>query len=228
LIHTDLKIENILLTSDREIVFDRHGTKVPERTKIKLIDFGGACYDHSKKSTIVNTRQYRAPEVILETGWSMPSDIWSAGCILVELYQGELLFPTHSNLEHLALMEHVIGPFPRRMLQHAKATDLVTEAFDRHGRHRRTRVLSSEHETFVRQSPTLDQILHRSLDVQSQPLAQAPPLPPSSPTRACSSSDPWFGRLLHQMLVIDPLVRSTAHECLLDLARMRRRNVRYA
>lgn len=215
--------QNILLTSDREICFDRHGTtKVPERTKIKLIDFGGACYDDSKKSTIVNTRQYRAPEVILETGWSMPSDIWGAGCILVELYQGELLFPTHSNLEHLALMEHVIGPFPHRMLQNAKATDLVTEAFDRHGRHRRARILSTDHEAFVRQSPTLNQILTRpsSLD--------PPPSSYSSSAAAASSDRYWFSRLLHQMLVIDPRVRSTAHECLLDLARMRRREVRYA
>jgi len=59
-----------------------------------VIDFGGATYDTDHKSSIVNTRQYRAPEVILGLGWSMPSDCWSIGCIAAELYHGELLFAT--------------------------------------------------------------------------------------------------------------------------------------
>ena len=36
---------------------------VPESFKIKIIDFGGATFDNEHKSTIVNTRQYRGPEV---------------------------------------------------------------------------------------------------------------------------------------------------------------------
>ena len=77
LIHTDLKPENILLLNDREVVYK--GRTIPESTRIKVIDFGGATYDHEKKSSVVNTRQYRAPEVILGVGWSMPSDLWSIG-----------------------------------------------------------------------------------------------------------------------------------------------------
>ena len=51
-----------------------------------VIDFGGATYGNDKsKSRIVNTRQYRGPEVTLELGWSFPSDMWSAGCILAEV-----------------------------------------------------------------------------------------------------------------------------------------------
>ena len=30
---------------------------------------------------------------------------WSCGCIIAEIASGELLFPTHDNLEHLAMME---------------------------------------------------------------------------------------------------------------------------
>ena len=59
-----------------------------------MIDFGGAAYDSDYKSFLINTRQYRAPEVILGLGWSMPSDMWSVGCILMELYTGSLLFKT--------------------------------------------------------------------------------------------------------------------------------------
>ena len=76
-IHTDLKPENVLLISGREV--HHNGYCVPECTRIKLIDFGAATYDNEKKSSVVNTRQYRAPEVILGVGWSMPSDLWSLG-----------------------------------------------------------------------------------------------------------------------------------------------------
>ena len=58
--------------------------RLPRKARIKLVDFGGATYDHDKhKSRIVNTRQYRGPEVILGTGWSLPSDLWSSGCMAV-------------------------------------------------------------------------------------------------------------------------------------------------
>ena len=40
---------------------------------------------------MVSTRHYRAPEVILGLGWSFPCDIWSVGCIVVELATGEAL-----------------------------------------------------------------------------------------------------------------------------------------
>ena len=104
LIHTDLKLENVLLVSRAPFVPSTKITSVrrqagarvlaPAATDIKLIDFGGATYDWEHKSAVINTRQYRAPEVILNMGWSMPSDVWSAGCIFMELYPGELLFQT--------------------------------------------------------------------------------------------------------------------------------------
>jgi dual-specificity kinase len=56
---------------------------------------------------VVSTRHYRAPEIILQLGWSFPCDIWSIGCIIVEFFTGDALFQTHDNLEHLAMMEAV-------------------------------------------------------------------------------------------------------------------------
>ena len=84
---------------------------------IKIIDFGGALYASMTHSDIVNTRQYRAPEdVINSSRWDTKSDMWSIGCILYELYSGEILFPTHDDEEHLCLIEKLCGVFPSRMI----------------------------------------------------------------------------------------------------------------
>jgi dual-specificity kinase len=118
LVHTDLKPENILLV-DRELQQTTYGTRsaklakrLPPTAAICVIDFGSATFDADYHSTVVSTRHYRAPEIVLGLGWSMPCDIWSAGCILVELLTGDALFQTHENLEHLAMMQAAVGPMP--------------------------------------------------------------------------------------------------------------------
>lgn len=60
--------------------------------------------------------------------WDEKSDIWSMVCILAELYTGEMFFPTHDNIEHLALMEKACGPIPFWMAK--EATDDLISLFD--------------------------------------------------------------------------------------------------
>mmetsp|Transcript_121848 Transcript_121848/g.235027 ORF Transcript_121848/g.235027 Transcript_121848/m.235027 type:complete len:439 (+) Transcript_121848:58-1374(+) len=132
--HTDLKPENILLESAevaRVSFFPRAEFQPPceeyarlpyvrpASNSIKLIDFGNATYIDMHHAKVISTRQYRAPEVILQMEWSEHADIWSLSCILMELYRGQLLFETHDSLEHLALMEQILGPFPLAMLARA-------------------------------------------------------------------------------------------------------------
>ncbi|OII71243.1 serine threonine kinase [Cryptosporidium ubiquitum] len=124
LTHTDLKLENILFTDNNYIWVNapRHpGALIrrPVRPEIRLIDFGAATYEHDYHGSVINTRQYRAPEVILDLGWDMSSDMWGFGCILMELYTGVLLFKTHEHMEHLAMVERIIEPFPDYMLKKA-------------------------------------------------------------------------------------------------------------
>ncbi|KAF3928674.1 hypothetical protein ABW21_db0202870 [Orbilia brochopaga] len=122
LIHTDLKPENILLVHNTSETFTYNRVipsstntnprkaqtrKILLDTDIRLIDFGSATFDQEYHSSIVSTRHYRAPEIILGLGWSFPCDIWSIGCILIEFYTGDALFQTHDNLEHLAMMRTV-------------------------------------------------------------------------------------------------------------------------
>ncbi|WFD20351.1 dual-specificity kinase [Malassezia caprae] len=118
LIHTDLKPENVLLV---DASFDLVPTsrranarkkRVLRNSEIRLIDFGSATFNDEYHSGVVSTRHYRAPEIILGMGWSFPCDVWSIGCILVEFFTGEALFQTHDNLEHLAMMEMVLGRLP--------------------------------------------------------------------------------------------------------------------
>ncbi|GJS61055.1 serine/threonine-protein kinase AFC2 isoform X3, partial [Tanacetum coccineum] len=103
---------------------------VPKSSAIKVIDIGSTTYDHQDQSYIVSTRHYRAPEVILGHRWSYPCDIWSVGCILVEFCSGEVLFQTHENLEHLAMMERILGPLPHML----KKSDRHAEKYVRKGR----------------------------------------------------------------------------------------------
>ena len=92
---------------------------------------GSATFDHEHHSAVVSTRHYRylkkikiffknlfsAPEVVLEMGWSQPCDVWSIGTIIFEFYMGITMFQTHDNLEHLAMMERILGPLPSHMIK---------------------------------------------------------------------------------------------------------------
>ncbi|ETE61025.1 Dual specificity protein kinase CLK2, partial [Ophiophagus hannah] len=121
LTHTDLKPENILfVNSDYEMTYNlekKRDERSIKNTGIRVVDFGSATFDHEHHSTIVSTRHYRAPEVILELGWTQPCDVWSVGCIIFEYYMGFTLFQTHDNREHLAMMERILGPIPSRMIR---------------------------------------------------------------------------------------------------------------
>ncbi|KAI9907089.1 hypothetical protein PsorP6_016157 [Peronosclerospora sorghi] len=168
----------------------RLSLRPPANNAVKLIDFGGATYEDESKSSIINTRQYRSPEVILGLGWSYASDIWSAGCIIAELYLGELLFATHENMEHLALMERCIGPLPVKMATRASKLSASSKFFHR-GR-LNWPAGSSSHESVehVRRMRSLADLISRE-DAKTGLL-----------------------ELLQLMLVLDPEHRVTAKEAL--------------
>ncbi|CAM4681138.1 unnamed protein product [Lepidochelys olivacea] len=107
IIHCDLKPENILL-------------KQPGRSGIKVIDFGSSCFEHQRVYTYIQSRFYRAPEVILGSRYGMPIDMWSFGCILVELLTGYPLFPGEDEGDQLACMMELLGMPPQKLLDQSK------------------------------------------------------------------------------------------------------------
>ena len=107
IIHCDLKPENILL-------------KQPGRSGIKVIDFGSSCYEYQRVYTYIQSRFYRAPEVILGGKYGMAIDMWSFGSILAELLTGYPLFPGEDESDQLACMMEVLGMPPAKMLDTSK------------------------------------------------------------------------------------------------------------
>lgn len=107
IIHCDLKPENILL-------------KQQGRSGIKVIDFGSSCYEHQRIYTYIQSRFYRAPEVIVGAKYGMPIDMWSLGCILAELLTGYPLFPGEDEGDQLACIIELQDMPPQKLLDQAK------------------------------------------------------------------------------------------------------------
>ena len=64
----------------------------------QVIDFGSSCYEHQRVYTYIQSRFYRAPEVMMGARYGMPIDMWSLGCILAELLTGEIRFFLNQDL----------------------------------------------------------------------------------------------------------------------------------
>ncbi|KAK8950081.1 Serine/threonine-protein kinase AFC3 [Platanthera guangdongensis] len=117
-IHCDLKPENILIKSY-------------SRCEIKIIDLGSSCFLTDNLRLYVQSRSYRAPEVILGVPYDEKIDIWSLGCILAELYTGEVLFLNDSLAMILARMIGILGPIDVAMLENGQeAHKYFTEDYD--------------------------------------------------------------------------------------------------
>ncbi|AEE35462.1 Protein kinase superfamily protein [Arabidopsis thaliana] len=103
LIHCDLKPENILVKSY-------------SRCEIKVIDLGSSCFETDHLCSYVQSRSYRAPEVILGLPYDKKIDVWSLGCILAELCTGNVLFQNDSPASLLARVMGIVGSFDNEML----------------------------------------------------------------------------------------------------------------
>lgn len=107
IIHCDMKPENVLL-------------KQQGRSGIKVIDFGSSCYEHQRVYTYIQSRFYRAPEVILGARYGMPIDMWSLGCILAELLTGYPLLPGEDEGDQLSCIIELLGMPPQKLLDQSK------------------------------------------------------------------------------------------------------------
>lgn len=107
IVHCDLKPENVLL-------------KKPNKSSIKLIDFGSSCFEQERYYTYIQSRFYRAPEIMLGIPYTPAIDMWSLGCIVFECLAGVPIFAGENERDQMAAIMEVIGQPPRSLI--AKAT----------------------------------------------------------------------------------------------------------
>lgn len=102
IIHCDIKPENVMLRIPSS----------PESTEfiIKIIDFGSSCLTNETSFQYIQSRYYRAPEVLLGAKYDQKIDIWSLGCLLVEVFTGFPLLPGKNEYEQIGYIMELFGP----------------------------------------------------------------------------------------------------------------------
>ncbi|XP_078594161.1 dual specificity tyrosine-phosphorylation-regulated kinase 1B-like isoform X2 [Branchiostoma floridae x Branchiostoma japonicum] len=116
IIHCDLKPENIVLCN-------------PKRSAIKIVDFGSSCQLGQRIYQYIQSRFYRSPEVLLGIPYDMAIDMWSLGCILVEMHTGEPLFSGSNEVDQMNKIVEVLGIPPAHCLDQAPK---ARKYFDKH------------------------------------------------------------------------------------------------
>lgn len=107
IIHADLKPENIMLVDHARYPF-----------RVKLIDFGSASIFAEVRHVTepyIQSRFYRAPEILLGLPFCEKVDIWSLGCVVAELHLGWPLYPGVNEYDQVRYICSTLG-LPRREL----------------------------------------------------------------------------------------------------------------
>ena len=200
LIHSDIKPENILLGSY-------------SRAKVKVIDFGSSCYLTDRQSSYIQSRSYRAPEVVLGLPYDGKIDIWSLGCVVAEMYTGLVTFQNDSVVSMLSRIEAICGAFPRHLIakgrqsgQFFTASGLLYEKADPDDESHDASMSSHEEDSYnIFQPKTTTLAARLGFD---HDLLEKTDLQPEE--EECA----MFVDFVRQMLTIDPDARPTAEEAL--------------
>ncbi|KAF2766433.1 serine/threonine protein kinase [Teratosphaeria nubilosa] len=202
LIHCDLKPENILL-------------KNLESPIIKIIDFGSACDERQTVYTYIQSRFYRSPEVLMGLPYTAAIDMWSLGCIVVELFLGLPLFPGSSEYNQVSRITEMLGLPPSWMLENGKQSgEFFEKVHDEFGR--RTYRLKSM-EQYSREHGTKEQPSKKYFQATRLPeIIRSYPMPRKGMKQAEVEREmanrEAFIDFVHGLLNLNPLERWTPQQ----------------
>ena len=120
--------------------YNTRGKEIDTSIEVKICDIGNACWFDYHFSTIIQTRQYRSPEVLIGVNYNETSDIWSLACIVFELVTGDFLFQPEKgdtftkNDDHVAKFIYTLGKMPKNF---AKRGEYYNKFFTKEGKLRR-------------------------------------------------------------------------------------------
>ena len=138
-------IEKAKIIKELKEKFSRRGPEIDPSIEVKICDLGNACWFNHHFSTIIQTRQYRSPEVLLGIEYNESSDIWSLACIVFELATGDFLFEPRKgetfskNDDHLAQIIELVGKMPKNF---ALCGENSKKYFNKRGKLRRIKKLN--------------------------------------------------------------------------------------
>ena len=115
IVHADIKPDNILVSEDLK--------------QVKICDFGSAFREtdsDNDPTPYLQSRFYRAPEIVLGLNYDRMIDLWSVGACLYELFTGHVMFAGRTNNEMIRLHMEYKGKIPNKVVKaHQRSFDIL-------------------------------------------------------------------------------------------------------
>lgn len=199
LIHADTKPENIMLLDPRRQPF-----------KVKLIDFGSASpVEKAIQSTYLQSRYYRAIEILLGLPFNESIDMWSLGCVMAELFLGWPLYPGSSEYDQIRYISQTQGLPSQNILDQGQKTSRFFQYVNYQWKlktpeqyERETGIKSKEARKFIFKNIDDIQHIHLKQDL------------PTNQLQAEKIDRIFFVDLLKKMIHLDQTLRITPNQAL--------------
>jgi serine/threonine protein kinase len=128
---TSIKLIRSIIEEINSVVDEiPRNVQISDTMTTMLIDYNNACINEKKNTNHhVQSRNYKAPEVLLKLPYTYKIDVWSLGCTFYELLTGEMLFDPEgsssysTDCNHIYWMVEVLGQFPKHMTKASNTTE---------------------------------------------------------------------------------------------------------